>query len=135
MFYGDSYDFPTVPTTTDEFLAKGLTTRPTFFGCNIPANTSSAPLIVYVANGGAPLGQTPLTNTSTTLTQYPLDQVAGMIDQAFDIATQGMTNGTATKDAEWPACLACAVADRSRRDLGINRSGVCTRCMARYCYN
>ena len=48
-----------MPTTTDEFVSKGLNTRPTFFGCDIPANTTDAPLIIYVANGGAPLGQAP----------------------------------------------------------------------------
>ena len=134
-FYADNYDFPTVPTTSDEFVSQGLTTRPTFFGCDIPANTSSAPLVIYVANGGAPLNEVAVTNTSTSQTQYPLSQVAAMLDQAFDIATQGMTNGTSEKDSEWAACLACAVTDRSRRDLGIARSGVCASCMSRYCYN
>ena len=121
--------------TTDEFVSEGLNTRPTFFGCDIPANTTDAPLIIYVANGGAPLGEAPVTNTSTSQTQYDLDLVAAMLDQSFDLATQGMSNGTAVKDPEWPACLACAVADRPRRDLGIARSGVCAECMARYCFN
>ena len=76
-----------------------------------------------------------MTNTSTSQTQYDLDLVAAMLDQSFDLATQGMSNGTAVKDPEWPACLACAVTDRARRDLGVRRSGVCASCRARYCYN
>ena len=132
--YSSSYSFPTVPTTTDEFISEGLTTRPTFFGCDADASTDT-PLVIYVANGGPPLGETPVTNTSTDAAEYPLDQVAAMIDQAFDIATQGITNGTDVKDPEWPACLACAVVDRSRRDLGLSRSGVCKTCMQRYCWS
>ena len=132
--YSSSYSFPTVPITTDEFVSEGLTTRPTFFGCNADASTD-VPLVIYVANGGPPLGEAPVTNTDTDDLEYPLNQVAAMLDQAFDIATQGITNGTDIKDPEWPACLACAVVDRSRRSLGVERSGVCASCMTKYCYN
>ncbi|KAH9928016.1 lysophospholipase [Epithele typhae] len=134
MFYGASYSFPSVPTDVATFVAQNLTTRPTFFGCDVDA-ASDAPLVIYIANGGAPLGEAPVTNTSTAQTQYALDQVQAMLDQSFALATQGIPTDAATRDPEWPACLACAVADRSRRALGVERSGVCTSCMERYCWS
>ena len=70
--------------------------------------------------------------------QYPSDEVQAMLDQTFDIATQGIPvagRGGLQKDPQWPACLACAVVDRSRRKVGIPRDGVCASCFARYCWS
>lgn len=60
-----------------------------------------------------------------------------MLQQSFTFATQGKPNSTAAgaKDPEWPACLACAVADRARARSGTSRSGVCVGCFERYCWN
>ena len=135
--FNTTYSFPPVPTDSETFISEGLNTRPTFFGCDLPSS-SDAPFVIYIANGGAPLGEAPVTNTSTSQTAYPLAEVEAMIDQAFDTATQGIpvtANGKETKDPLWPACLACAVVDRSRRDLGLSRSGVCKTCMQRYCWS
>ena len=60
-----------------------------------------------------------------------------MLQQSFTFATQGRPDSTAAgaKDPEWPACLACAVADRARARSGTSRSGVCVGCFERYCWN
>ena len=137
MFFNSTYSFPVVPANQSTFLDEGLTKRPTFFGCNAPAS-SDAPLIIYIANGGPPLGEVAVTNTSTSQTQYPLDEVQAMISQTFDVATQGIPvvkSGKETKDPQWPACLACAVVDRARRELGVARSGVCSSCLKKYCWS
>ena len=91
-----------------------------------------------MANGGPPLGKDPLTNTSTAQRKYENSQVEGMLDQIFDIATQGIPVETPEgpeKDPEWPACLICAITDRSRAELGLERSGICESCFARYCWS
>ena len=136
--FPSTYSFPPVPQNQSTFLAQNLTTRPTFFGCN--SSTGSAdPLVIYIANGGAPLGQAPVTNTSALQLSYGADQIDAMLAQTFDIATQGIPvlqlDGTLEKDPEWPACLACALVDRSRREAGTARSGVCAGCMDRYCWS
>ncbi|KAJ7092844.1 lysophospholipase [Mycena belliarum] len=123
--------FPAVPSTLAAFAAAGLATRPTFFGC-APA---AGPLLVYIANGAPPRdGAAPRTNTSTFQSVYTADALHGMLDQTFVVATQGAAVGGALEDAEWGACLACAVVDRARARQGVKRSGVCTTCFARYCW-
>ncbi|CCM05117.1 uncharacterized protein FIBRA_07325 [Fibroporia radiculosa] len=131
-FFPNSYSFPPVPPLQATFLAEGLTKRPTFFGCSSTV-ASGDPLVIYLANGGPPLGQPAMTNTSTDQFTYYADELDGMLSQAFDVATQGIADGT--KDAEWAACLACAVVDRARRREGIARSGVCESCLDRYCWD
>ena len=110
--------------------------RPTFFGCNVPI-FSDAPLIIYIANGGPPLGQAPVTNTSTFQTAYPPEEVQAMLDQTYDIATQGIPvtgkNGQKQKDPLFPVCLACAVVDRQRAKSGTRRTGICQTCLNKYC--
>lgn len=120
-----------MPNTTEQFVAQQLNSRPTFFGCD---DSSPVPLVIYLANGGPPPGQTPLTNTSTTQTQYPIDEVQAMLDQTFTIATQGRpVNDTQAIDSDWPACLACAIVDRKRGH--VERSGICSDCFSRYCWS
>ncbi|KAI0633190.1 lysophospholipase [Trametes polyzona] len=134
-----SYAFPPVPETQAEFLAQNLTRRPTFFGCESTPE-SGEPLVIYIANGGAPLGQAPVTNSPTVKLAYTDDEVQAVLNQVFDIATQGIpvqapgSEGLG-KDPEWASCLACAVVDRARRRLGIEREGVCASCLARYCWS
>ncbi|KZT29204.1 lysophospholipase [Neolentinus lepideus HHB14362 ss-1] len=125
-FFPSSYSFPPVPNSVDDFISENLTTHPTFFGCNSSAPT---PLIIYLPNGAPPPGQPALTNTSSNQIQYSASEVQAMLDQTFEIAT------AAGVDNEWPACLACAVADRARERLGAVRGGVCASCMARYCWS
>ncbi|KAH8091703.1 lysophospholipase [Cristinia sonorae] len=129
------YPFPPVPKTIEEFAAHNLTKRPTFFGCESPSNV---PLLIYIANGGAPLGQSPLTNTPTAQTTYQPEQIQAMLNQVHDIATQGIPvrkHGKETKDPLWPVCLACAVVEKQRAKIGARRSGVCRSCLERYCWS
>ncbi|TBU29698.1 lysophospholipase [Dichomitus squalens] len=137
QLFPGTYFFPPVPNTTDVYLSQNLTRRPTFFGCNSSA-ASDEPFVIYIANGGPPLGQAPVTNTPTFQLEYSNGELGAMLDQTFDIATQGIpseTPGGPEKDPDWPACLACAITDRARRTIVASRSGICETCMARYCWS
>ncbi|KAI0659449.1 lysophospholipase [Cubamyces menziesii] len=135
---GSAYAFPPVPSTQAEFLAQNLTKRPTFFGCNSSA-ASGEPLVIYIANGGPPLGQAPVTNTPTMQLSYTADEAQAVLNQVYDIATQGIpvagADGGLEKDPQWSACLACAVVDRTRRTLGMSRATICLSCFERYCWS
>ncbi|OBZ78586.1 Lysophospholipase [Grifola frondosa] len=85
--YPSYYSFPPVPSLYTTFLAQNLTKRPTFFGCDADP---SAPLVIYLANGAAPLGQNPVTNISSARSSIPSEEVEAMLAQTFDIATQGI---------------------------------------------
>ncbi|OJA09409.1 hypothetical protein AZE42_03065, partial [Rhizopogon vesiculosus] len=127
-----AYSFPPVPTNTSEFIAQNLSTTPTFFGCD---SSTEAPLIIYLANGGPPRdGETSLTNVAPN--NVTAEQLQAFLDQTYTIATQGNpANVSAAADPEWPACLACGVVDRARNRTGVERSGVCSSCFDRYCWN
>ena len=130
-----TYDFPPVPTDAATWHDEELTTHPTFFGCN---SSSPVPLLIYLANGSPPLGQAALTNITTLQLAFEGDDIDAAMSQMFDMTTQGLAtevDGVWTKDPEWPACLACAVVDRSRAKAGVERSGVCETCMQRYCWS
>ncbi|KAG2073383.1 lysophospholipase [Suillus decipiens] len=134
--YPSSYSFPPVPTSLEEYTAQNLTTRPTFFGCNTTSSNASTPLLIYLANGGPPHdGAAPVTNTSTSQTTYLSSEIQGMLSQTFVISTQGYPTDGAMTDPYWPSCLACAVVDRARERAGIERSGICSSCMDRYCWD
>ena len=123
-----------MPNSSDTFISEGLATHPTFFGCN---ESAPVPLIVYIANGAPARGEPAITDTSTAQTQYSQAELQAILDQSFDIATQGIapTNGSDAKDPAWAACLACAVVDRARARLdSVDRSGLCETCFARYCW-
>ncbi|KII94539.1 hypothetical protein PLICRDRAFT_33337 [Plicaturopsis crispa FD-325 SS-3] len=135
-FFPGAYSFPPVPTNTSTFTASNLTSHPTFFGCD--PSSADEPLLIYLANGAPPQnGAAPVTNISTDQVSVPNAQLQAILDQTFVIATQGFPdpNSGAQVDAEWPACLACAVVDRARNRTGAARSGVCASCFGRYCWN
>ncbi|KAJ7700428.1 lysophospholipase [Mycena rosella] len=142
LFQSGLATFPSVPTTLAAFAAANLSSRPTFFGCTpdfVHARwgtpPAQGPLLVYIANGAPPRdGAPPLTNTSTFQSVYSAPEMQGMLMQTFVTATQGAVVGDALEDPEWGACLACAVVDRARAREGVSRSGVCTTCFARYCW-
>lgn len=133
MLFPSAYNFPPVPNTSAIFVSSSLTTQPTFFGCN--TNTST-PLIIYLANGGPPKNALshPLTNTSTDQLAYTPDQLQGMLDQTWTIATQGLSNSSEA-DPIWPVCLACAIVDHVRHQMGASREGACTICFEKYCWS
>ncbi|KAG0693091.1 lysophospholipase catalytic domain-containing protein [Suillus ampliporus] len=127
-----AYSFPPVPTNVSEFIAQNLSTRPTFFGCD---SSTEAPLIIYLANGGPPRdGETPVTNVAPN--NVTTEQMQAFLNQTYTIATQGNpANASGAIDPEWPACLACGVVDRARNRSGVERSGTCSSCFERYCWN
>lgn len=127
--FNQSYSFPPVPSSFDEFSA--LVDHPTFFGCS---SDSTVPMVIYIPNGAPPPGQIPVTNTSTFTLEYTPQQASAMLDQSYTIATQGLRDVSGQVDGEWGACLACAVVERARQKLGKDVDGVCKRCLARYCW-
>ncbi|KLO18693.1 hypothetical protein SCHPADRAFT_819487 [Schizopora paradoxa] len=131
-FFPSAYSFPQVPTDINTFVGQNLTHHPTFFGCN---ESAPVPLLIYIANGAAPPGLPPITNVSTDQSSFTLPNAQAFLDEAYVIATQGFPNGSQTSDSEWPACLACAVVDRVRAKQNITRSGICSDCFNRYCWN
>ncbi|KAK2023931.1 lysophospholipase [Colletotrichum zoysiae] len=123
--------FPPVP-DVNTFLNLGLNRRPTFFGCNASNFTLSSgqhlpPLIVYIPN--APY--TAQSNVSTFDLKYDLNQRNAIIQNGYNVATQG--NGTL--DAEWPVCVACAVLSRSMHRADQTVPTACATCFQRYCWN
>ncbi|KAF8587110.1 lysophospholipase [Ramaria rubella] len=126
--FGAVYPFPSIPSSPTIFVSQNLTRRPTFFGCH----EEGVPLVIYIANGGPPAnGEAPVTNTSTLQTTFTSDEVRAFIDQAFDIATQGIGG----QGANWGTCLACGVTERARVRARLPRDAVCTDCLQRYCWN
>ncbi|KAI6089753.1 lysophospholipase catalytic domain-containing protein [Hypoxylon rubiginosum] len=122
--------FPRVP-DAETFINLGLNEKPTFFGCDTSefANASHIPpLIVYLAN----TPYTAFSNVSTFTPSYEDDERNSIIKNGWNVATMG--NGTAS-DAEWPACVACAVLSRSLERTNTSVSATCQRCFDRYCWN
>ncbi|KAK3362662.1 phospholipase-like protein [Lasiosphaeria hispida] len=123
--------FPPVP-DAHTFVNLGLNSRPTFFGCD-PANFTLSegqvvpPLLVYIPN--APY--TAMSNVSTFTSSYPDSQRNDIIRNGLDAGTQG--NGTL--DAQWTACVACAVLSRSLARTNTAVPSVCTDCFTRYCWD
>ncbi|KAJ7184570.1 lysophospholipase [Mycena filopes] len=128
-----AYSFPQIPATQAEFLAQNLTTRPTFFGCD---EAQDVPMILYFANG-APLPgeQQAITNASTSQLSFPdLALVQAIIDQAGESVARGRPRDGEARDALFPVCVACALVDRERSRVGMERDKVCEGCFERYCY-
>jgi lysophospholipase len=118
--------FPSIP-DQNTFINLGLNNRPTFFGCNSSNNTGDTPLIVYLPN--APY--ITYSNVSTFNLEYNETQRNAIIRNGYDVATLG--NGTI--DAEWPACMACAVLSRPFTRTGTTVPAACSQCFERYCWN
>ena len=105
-----------MPSDTATWLADGVTTHPTFFGCS---SSDPVPLVIYLPNGAPPLGQPPLTNISTFATAFEPEQIEAAISQTFDLTTQGIateTNGVWEKVAA-PAALALALREGTEVDF------------------
>lgn len=122
--------FPPVP-DKHTFRNLGLNTRPAFFGCNATNFTAHgdplAPLVVwlpnhpYVYNGNL-----------TTFTWTVKDgERAAIIDNGWAVATQL----NATRDTEWPECVACAVLARSFHRTNASLPDQCAKCFDRYCWS
>ena len=118
--------FPKIP-SINTIINLGLNSRPTFFGCTPDNTTNPGPLVVYLPN--APY--TNYSNVSTFQLEYTTEQRQAIILNGYNVAT--MAN--ATVDELWPACLGCAILDRSLRRTGTQVPDVCTDCFERYCWN
>lgn len=129
--------FPAVP-DKNTYINNELYKRPLFLGCyasnftelraktHSPANYTP-PLIIWNSNGY----YTANSNSSTLQMQYPDSQVLAMIQNTYAVATYG--NGT--MDAEYGACVGCALVQREVE----RRNGVpteqCQKCFAKYCWD
>ncbi|ANB11836.1 Plb1p [Sugiyamaella lignohabitans] len=130
--------FPYVP-DTNTFINNGYTKRPTFFGCNATNLTSLfndsqstqdhfvPPLIIYIAN----FAHSYFSNTSTFKMSYETDEVAGMIENGYNVVTQ--QNGTI--DSDWPACVGCAIIKRELDRRGQSPTDQCQQCFDKYCWD
>lgn len=113
--------FPYIP-PVDEFLTKGLTLKPTWFGCN----NSAVPTVIYVAN--AQHGLFPA-NQPTSKLQYSAQETRDMIRNGLGTMSQDQSG-------DWARCLGCAVVYGGKRPGPRARaSAVCTGCFDQYCYN
>lgn len=129
--------FPSVP-DNNTFVNLGLNERPVFFGCYANnftelRNQTGAdddyvpPLIVWTSN----YPYSYLSNTSTFKMTYETDEVAGMIQNGYNVATRG----NSSDDSEWGACVGCAIIHRETERRGLNQSDQCKQCFERYCWN
>ncbi|ORY04141.1 lysophospholipase [Clohesyomyces aquaticus] len=118
--------FPSIP-DQNTFVNLGLNNRPTFFGCDASNLTGPAPLIVYLPNSPYVYNS----NTSTYQMDYNNTERNAMIQNGYDIVTQG--NGT--RDSQWPTCVGCAILSRSFNRTGTTVPDVCQQCFKKYCWD
>ncbi|KAF2423393.1 hypothetical protein EJ08DRAFT_640158 [Tothia fuscella] len=118
--------FPAIP-DQNTFVNLGLNKRPTFFGCSTKNNTGPTPIIVYIPN--APYIY--MSNVSTFVPTYSDSDRDAMVRNGYVVATMG----NATVDAEWPACVGCAILSRSLERTKTVQPDVCSKCFQRYCWD
>ncbi|KAL6452482.1 PLB2 Lysophospholipase 2 [Candida maltosa Xu316] len=129
---GSSNLCPYVP-DTNTFLQKGLTAKPTFFGCDAKNLTDLVkddvipPLVVYFANRPYEF----YSNVSTYDLTFTDEAKKGIIQNGFDVATR--LNGTI--DPEFKTCLACAIIRREEERRGVEQSDQCKKCFDNYCWD
>ena len=121
-------EFPAVP-DQNTFVNLGLNTHPTFFGCNASNMTNGVdvPLVVYIPNSP----YVTYSNVSTFDLSTNSTFRDAIILNGYNVATRA--NGTV--DAEWPACVGCAVLSRSFERTGTDVPEQCQRCFSRYCWD
>ncbi|KAH3678930.1 hypothetical protein WICPIJ_008770 [Wickerhamomyces pijperi] len=121
--------FPYVP-DTNTFLAHGLTTKPTFFGCyasNLTELSRVPPLVVYVPN----VPYTTWSNTSTFKMSYDADEKRKIIQNGFEVSSRY----NMTMDSEWRKCVSCAIMQRSLEALNEPQPAECKSCFDEYCWD
>ncbi|CAB40176.3 phospholipase Plb5 [Schizosaccharomyces pombe] len=123
--------FPYIP-DTNTFLALGLNTHPTFFGCdgrnttagNHTVNDDTPPLVVYFPN----YPWTMYANVTTYTVQLEDTLSSGMIENAAVAATQNNSDSFAV-------CVACALVQRSLERKNMSTPSQCASCFNQYCWN
>lgn len=126
--------FPNTP-TEEEFFANKHFRRPTFLGCDfedyplhqkgngsqfVVLKDYKPPVIVYAPNYNYSFAS----NTSTFRTTYTADEVQGMYNNGFNIATY-------KKNPLYSSCVACASLKRKLQDL----PPICAACFRKFCYH
>ncbi|KAG0145892.1 hypothetical protein CROQUDRAFT_723200 [Cronartium quercuum f. sp. fusiforme G11] len=134
--YSEVYKFPKVPLNVTDFTTLGLVKRPTFFGCE----QFDAPLLIWIANTPPLDGSPSVLNTTTLQLTYPRNETVAMLNEALTVGTRGfpsekLISQGVYQDPLWPACLSCAVVDRARGRLGVQREGICSACFDRHCWS
>ncbi|WAQ83550.1 hypothetical protein PtA15_3A921 [Puccinia triticina] len=126
--------FPPVPLDPKIWEQKGLSSRPTFFGCNAPTKQGNGgyPLVIYLPN--SPTQSPPFTNYSTFKLQYSKEETSSFLTSVMESTTRPRISASRS-DADWPTCLSCALIDRARNRQGVLRSGPCANCFERYCFS
>ncbi|KAK4864551.1 hypothetical protein LT330_009814 [Penicillium expansum] len=123
---GNGTAFPAVP-DQNTFVNLGLSTRPSFFGCDSKNQTGPTPLVVYIPN--APYSYH--SNISTFQLSTDDTERDNIILNGYEVATMG----NSTLDGNWTACVGCAILSRSFERTGTTLPDICTRCFDRYCWN
>ena len=124
----DGTAFPAVP-GKDTFINLGLNSRPVFFGCDATNSSSTPPppLIVYLPN----YPYLYASNISTFQMVVNNSQRDAIVQNGWAVATQL----NATRDHDWPSCVACAVLARSFARTATDPPDRCRACFQRYCWN
>lgn len=118
--------FPAVP-DVNTFVNLGLNTKPTFFGCDSSNTSSITPLIVYIPNHP----YVAASNVTTFTPSYENTERDAIIENGYDVAT--MAN--ATRDENWPACVGCAILQRSMERTNTEFPEICRSCFDTYCWD
>ncbi|KAF2837473.1 lysophospholipase [Patellaria atrata CBS 101060] len=118
--------FPAIP-DQNTFVNLGLNNRPTFFGCDEGNLTGPSPIVVYIPNAPYVFKS----NVSTFDLSTTDEERNAIIQNGYNVATQG----NSTRDAEWPACVGCAILARSLNRTNTDLPEMCTRCFDRYCWD
>ncbi|KAL4885534.1 lysophospholipase catalytic domain-containing protein [Aspergillus karnatakaensis] len=123
---GNGTEFPAVP-DQNTFVNQGLNARPTFFGCN--STNTTAPLVVYLPNSPYSF----LSNWSTF--DLPLSYSEEDRDKTIQNGYDVVTMGNSTSDADWSACVGCAILSRSFDRTNEQVPDICTQCFNKYCWD
>ncbi|KAF5100653.1 hypothetical protein D0Z00_001165 [Geotrichum galactomycetum] len=134
---GNHSIFPAVP-DNNTIVNLGLNTRPVFFGCyasnfttlrkEVDASQNDIPPLI-VWNSNYPYSYA--SNTSTFKMSYKTSEVAGMIENGYNVATRG----NSTDDSDWGVCVGCAIIQRERERRGLPPTDQCRNCFDRYCWD
>ncbi|ODV91275.1 hypothetical protein CANCADRAFT_31966 [Tortispora caseinolytica NRRL Y-17796] len=123
--------FPNIP---DKAALKDphFRVKPTIFGCDAGSDELDIPLIVYMPN----TKWSHKSNFATTKMEYKVEESSGVIQNAYNIATQGNSSAGVTdpEQAKWGTCVRCIAILRGmqRNDLAI--SDECYKCAQTYCW-
>jgi len=109
------YQYPSVPATSEEFLADGLNDKVTFFGCG-----EDAPTFVYIPNHFVTFPS----NTSTFKFAYDDEELQGMLENGVAQVAANPRSPAA------PKAIGCLIAS----EAGLSTPGECVDLLEEYCW-